>query len=445
MRQRLAAALHRLAKWLWPDIPAAAWTTYPLGPDGAAERQCRLPMPSSGELLRELRNTAYACAALNASVCAAHPPSLYVATFRGQPAPKCLTRPLSPPGEQRLRQAGIGPFAKAEKIEQVLDHPLLTLLRAVNPLHNAHDLWELTTLYQEIFGVAYWLITLGPLGIPEAIWILPSQHMMPRRSPGSVNPVDYYEYGGGSEPQRFGPDEIICFSYPDPRNPYHGGLSPLRAAYEQVVTAAAFSAFKREKFANQALPDAILSPDDALGEDEAARLERQWQQKFGPGGAGRVLVAESGLKVSLLEHSIGDLAALADYRATKEDIANAFGVPLAFLTSETNLANLQAAEHQHLSKAIRPRLQRRDQKLNERLLPFYDPDGRLFLASDDPTPENQEQLLRQQEADLRWGVKTINDIRQERGLPPVAWGHEPWLPVRWAPVSRPRGAPSDDE
>src|SRR5262249_33467976 len=51
---------------------------------------------------------------------------------------------------------------------------------------------------------------------------------------------------------------------------------------------------------------------------------------------------------------------------------NAFHVPLSFLTSETNLANLQAAEHQHLAKAIAPRLQRRDQKLNEQLVPFYD-------------------------------------------------------------------------
>jgi phage portal protein BeeE len=150
-----------------------------------------------------------------------------------------------------------------------------------------------------------------------------------------------------------------------------------------------------------------------------------------------VLVAESGLRVALLEHSMGDLAALADYRATKEDIANAFGVPLAFLTSETNLANLQAAEHQHLSKAIRPRLQRRDQKLNERLIPLYDPDGRLFLASDDPTPANREQELQQQEADLRWGVRTINEVRQERGLPPVPWGNEPWLPRRWAPARSP--------
>ena len=32
-------------------------------------------------------------------------------------------------------------FTKARQIEEVLDHPLLTLLRKVNPVHNSFDLW----------------------------------------------------------------------------------------------------------------------------------------------------------------------------------------------------------------------------------------------------------------------------------------------------------------
>jgi hypothetical protein len=156
--------------------------------------------------------------------------------------------------------------------------------------------------------------------------------------------------------------------------------------------------------------------------------------KFRRGGAGRALVTESGMKVSLLTHSMGDLAALAEYGKTKEDIANAFHLPLSFLTSETNLANLQAAEHQHMAKAIFPRLQRRDEKLNEQLVPLYDPSGRLFVASEDPVPYNQELAWRQEEVDLKYGIISINEVRQDRGLPPVAWGDTPWLPLNWAPT-----------
>lgn len=122
---------------------------------------------------------------------------------------------------------------------------------------------------------------------------------------------------------------------------------------------------------------------------------------------------------------MGDLAALADQRATREDVCNAFGVPIAFLTSQTNLANLQAAEQQHLAQAIRPRLRRRDEKLNEGLVPRFDPTGRLFLASDEPAPGDRALRLRQQEVHLRLGVRTINEVRSDEGLPPVPWGDTP--------------------
>lgn len=49
---------------------------------------------------------------------------------------------------------------------------------------------------------------------------------------------------------------------------------------------------------------------------------------------------------------------MAEVGKTNENVTNAFYVPLAFLTTQTHLANLQATEHQHMTKAIGPRLQR---------------------------------------------------------------------------------------
>lgn len=392
--------------------------------------------PSAAELLAELKGAAWTCASINAAVCASHPPRLYVATHPGQGEPRCLTRALEPAHECRLRELPFLPAnqAKAARIAEVLDHPLLTLLRQVNPIHNGFDLWELTTLYQEVHGSAYWHLTFNALGVPDEIWPLPSQNVTPRREPDSRRIVDYYEYRSGRRVQRFAPDTIIHFRYPDPRDPYTSGLSPLRACFEQVALLADYATMKKAIYENHALPSAVISPDEVIGEEERDRLEAQWNSKFRQGGAGRVLVGESGLKVQVLSQSMGDLAALADMRATKEDICNAFHVPLAFLTSETNLANLQAAEQQHLAQAVAPRLQRRDEKLNEQLVPLFDPSGRLFVASDDPIPVNREARRLQQECDLKFGVVTINEVRAERGLPPVDWGHAPWLPLQWAPA-----------
>jgi HK97 family phage portal protein len=319
-----------------------------------------------------------------------------------------------------------------------IDHPLLTLLDQVNPFQNAHDLWELTTLYQEVHGSAYWMLEFDDLlGVPSAIWVLPSQNVRPVREPGSPLLVDYYEYRTYGSVLQLRSEQVIHFRYPDPREPYVSGLSPLRACFESAALASQFLAYKRSLWDNAALPGVILSPQEVISQEERDRLENAWIQRFRKGGNGRVLVADTGLNVEVLQTSLADVAALAEAGATQADIANAFGVPLAFLTTATNLANLQAAEHQHASKAIQPRLKRRDEKLNEQLVPLFDPTGRLFLESDDPVADNRDFERLQEASDLKWGVRTVNEVRSERGLPPVAWGDTPWLPVALMPTDFP--------
>src|SRR5262249_9668443 len=155
----------------------------------------------------------------------------------------CATKALLPGAVQRLR--GLPHLAArtraAAAIEEVTEHPLLTLLRQVNPIHNAYDLWELTQVYLEDHGRAFWFLEKGPLGVPANIWTRPSRNVTPKRAPDSPSPVDYYQYRTGAREQRFAADEVIFFRYPDPRDPYAGGLSPLRACFEQVALASDYA------------------------------------------------------------------------------------------------------------------------------------------------------------------------------------------------------------
>jgi hypothetical protein len=329
MRQMLANTLHRIAAWLSPRAmpPVLAGPQWSGTHYVDAYKRNREPTPN--ELMAELKNTAWACASINAAVCASNPPQLYVATQHGQSEPKCATQPLPVRVEKALRADPRLPVhqRKAMRIQQVTDHPLLDLLQHCNPSHNGFDLWELTTLYQEVHGSAFWYLDMGPLGVPQAIWILPSQNVTPKRSPDSTRPVDYYLYRTGAREERFSPETIIHFRYPDPRDPYTAGLAPLRACFEQVALLSDYAAMKKAIYENRGLPSAIVSPDEVLGEEERDRLETQWNAKFRRGGSGRVLIGESKLNVSVLQASMGDLAALAESRATMEDVCNAFHVP----------------------------------------------------------------------------------------------------------------------
>jgi HK97 family phage portal protein len=409
--------------------------------------------PSLNELVSELKGVAWACISLNAAICASYSPNLYVVTRHNQPKAKCSTRPINAKTAQRFAthdsSSTRSPFTKsAVLIEEVTDHPLLDLLHRPNPLMNGHDLWELTQTYLEVTGKAYWYLEKGALDVPASIWILPTQNVTPRRRDDSPNPIDYFEYRTGKRYQEFPVESVIFFRYPDPRDPYLGGLSPLRACYEQVLLTSEFAATKAAIYENRGLPSALVAPDDIIGEEERDRLENEWNRKFRRGGAGKVVVAESNMKLQLLNQSMGDLAALADMKATKEDITNAFHVSIAFFTSQTNLANLQASQAQHMAQAVGPRVVRRDDRLNHSLVPLFDPSGRLFLSSEDPVPVDQEANIAQLGLDLEHGVLSINEVRSGRGLPPVAWGDLPWLPIRWAQTDQARASgqgPSENQ
>src|SRR5262245_61813531 len=140
--------------------------------------------PSQVDLFAELKNTAWTCASINAAVCAANPPRLYVRTGPRDAPPRCRT----------LALGAAHPLAVAHKhlarVEEVVDHPLLTLLRNVNEVHNAFDLWELTELYLEVVGSAFWHVERdGLAGVPSRIWVLPAQHVRVQRAPDSASVV----------------------------------------------------------------------------------------------------------------------------------------------------------------------------------------------------------------------------------------------------------------
>ncbi len=162
--------LNRFARWLMRKTAPSSLAPPPTVSFLDAYRRRR--PPSAAELLAELKNTAWTCASINASVCAALPPKLYVTTGKGQAPPRCATRALEPVALKQLQ--ALKPQLAQQEIAEVTAHPLLTLFRQVNPVHNSFDLWELTDLSLETAGSAYWLLDFDPLlKIPSAIWICP--------------------------------------------------------------------------------------------------------------------------------------------------------------------------------------------------------------------------------------------------------------------------------
>ena len=144
--------------------------------------------PTPIELLAELKSTAWTCASINASSLRVVAAQLLVLTGNGASA-AALRHAQARTEDVAAIAIGQTRGGVATVVEEVVDHPILTLFRQVNPAQNAFDLWELTELYLEVDGSAYWLLDFDPLlNIPSAIWILPAQLVMPRAHAGQSEP-----------------------------------------------------------------------------------------------------------------------------------------------------------------------------------------------------------------------------------------------------------------
>ena len=409
--------------------------------------------PSADGLVNSYEGTAYACANLCAQGVASVPLRLYVQTGPGQPAPKCARRKIGKAQREYLnRKPGIGrKLLEAQDIEEVTAHPIISLLDAVNSELDGFTLLELTQLYMEVVGSSYWLFE-KQLGIVTAIWVLQSQFVTPVYRNGEAVA---YEYGSGAKKETFPAEDVLPFHLPNLRNPYHEGWSPLRAAYESVHLQEQELAQAQSLMDNQARPDVVIVPKGEaglLGDHEQERLQRRFRREFRRGRTSGVAVLSDQFEVKPLTFSPRELQSAVLHGITKENIANAFGVPMSLLqTKDVNRANAEAGHYQLAQNAILPRCRRLEQRLTQRFAALFDP--RLVLAFDDPVPENRELRLTERTQAVSQGIISINEARADIGLDAITEGDVNLVPIGRRPLGEepleypapPRSGPEPEE
>jgi len=114
------------------------------------------PEGDFGAFMKAYRGWVYVAASKNATSAASVPLKLYV----GKPSSNTIkshpTKKITKEQDVFLRGnpslASLPQVRKAVEIEEVLDHPILTLMRNVNQFMNYFSLFELTNLYEELCG-----------------------------------------------------------------------------------------------------------------------------------------------------------------------------------------------------------------------------------------------------------------------------------------------------
>jgi HK97 family phage portal protein len=406
------------------------------GPSPTVDIFRRQRPPTPYELVLENVNTAFSCASLNSDTFAKVPLRLYVQNRRGESRSKMSRRGDCQAVDRKrfewLKKSRGPALAKATEIEEVFDHPLLDLLNNPNPDSedgvgmSLHQLLKYTQLYQEVIGRCYWWTPLdGFGGRPSAIWVLAAQHVREIVDGTTGCSIDRYSFGAGTRARDYEPSEIVPFRFADLTNPYIGGVSPMRAAFEKHKLSRKIDARTNAILSNGGMPAGLFVPaaSEATGgtidKQAAKRLQSKLQAKMAM-NVGGVIVAEHAGQFVPLEWPTRDIADVEQLSMNKHDMCNCYGVPIGLLEpQEQNLTAIQSARLMHAEQAIEPRCKSGEATLNRMLVSKYDDTGRLFLAFDSPLPDDNQNTREESKVLMQGNSITRNELRQRHGMSPI--------------------------
>ena len=384
------------------------------------------------ELVDSTLETAFFCANLNAMAVSQQPMKLFVIKrSRGQKT-NFDTKGIS--SERRDYLKSFPQLQKAfamGELEEVTEHPLLTLLEAPNP-YPWIDGFNLTWFIQmslEIIGRSVSLIREDALRLPEELWPFPPAQIEAVQSQTTKELKGFRTTNtNGVKGDLMALKKLLVFAIPSLQNPYIQVTSPMAAVAQSVGLMDLDLGLAWSMMVNRARPDAFISPKEAgMDEDEAERMMERFQKIWtNSGGDGGVLITESPVNITQLGYNMRELDQLKRVGLHETRVYNAFDVPPAFGTPNSNMANLQAAIFKHAKYAVLPRLMRLAIGLNRQLTPRYDPS--LIVWFDNPVPQDEQLRAKGRQIKLETGERVINDFRAEDGQEAVAWGDAPWLP-----------------
>ena len=330
-----------------------------------------------------------------------------------------------------------------EREELGRSHWANELLNNPNPYFTRSQVFSYIENWLSINGNAYiWTPTNG-YRVPLQMWVLNPTRM--RVIKGENSFIDGYGYQSAQEGNIAIPEkEIIHLAkiHPAARpeeiigmNIFGVGL--VSAALEYAHIDREVSAYLSRLFENNTVPPLVATFPERFDQDEWQKLKSAWNEEL-PDYKLRALLG-GGMQLQLPPK--GELSISYDSvsKDTRTQIAQVFGVPPGMLdgsfqnraTAEVQFAifrqNTIDPEALYIAEEFTRHFRRWEENILIEAKPYEyaDPDADM----------------RKEEFELKWGLKTINEARSDRGYDPIKDGNIPLIAGGYAPLQSVVNAP----
>lgn len=316
--------------------------------------------------------------------------------------------------------------------EEVESHPMLDLFDNPNNLLTNFELFRKTISYHCLVGDAYWFIDRSELDDDQIEKI-----HVPRPDRIECKPIDQkgsVSYGrqrssGAIEPWNM--KNVVHFSSFNPISDYQG-FGSVQAAQQSSILELYTITFGKKYYQNAVLPSMIFKVPEMLDPASYERVLAELQRlHVGVDKFFGVALLEAGVEpVEITKTSPQDANFQEMKEMSREEILTSLGCYhiAALLNGESKTAVL-TAYRLFYEITLMPLLQNFSDTINKELLSQYDDSEELKFEFDlRSAPGLRENILDQSMADYRYvmvGIKTINEVRKERGFgKDLDWGDD---------------------
>lgn len=334
---------------------------------------------------------------------------------------------------------------------EVVQHAALTLWDQPNSYYSGFEFREMSQQYFELAGECFWVLDReNALRIPTAMWVVRPDKMLPVPSDDGLI-AGWMFTGPNGEQVPLLRDEVIHERRPDPEDPFRGtgGIQPVMANIEQQDYA---TQYQRNLFLNGANPGAIITVPDAMNDSDFDQMVDRWREAHqGVARAGRIAVLTNGSTYAAPAGSNNKDMEYGNLRLQNRDElreSSRMHKHMLGTVDDVNRANAETAEQIFTGWSTVPRLERRRDTLNFKLLPLFGSTA-ANVEFDFESPEKPDRESDNAELLAKANAAKVfidagfdpHAVLEEIGLPDMAVvekaEQQPALPPGWVP-----GAPA---
>lgn len=304
---------------------------------------------------------------------------------------------------------------------EITRHSFLNFWAQPNPLHefSTAALWRLEEIYLLLKGEGYFVIEKDPAGRPAELWPVPTHWVM--MTPYLGHPYYTVKTTSGSI-MEVSVDDMFVMKDINPLDPFLRGLGQAEAIADEVEIDEYAAQFQKRFFYNDATPNIIVSMPGS-SDEQRKRFRAEWLERFkGVFKSHGIATTGGDISIQKVAESMKDMDMVNGRTFIRNATLEHFGVPreIMGITESSNRATSEAAQYIYAQNVLMPRLRRREEAINQQLLPMFG-EGLLWRYGD-IVPRNQEFDKMKGIDGWNAGLLTKDEARELLDMPPAEVG-----------------------